>query len=212
MPGSTSPRNYPYPLDADPIDVAGDIENLAEAINDDIEASLLYRAYANPAARDSDWPSAPDGARAYIVSLGYITQKRGSVWERGQPGQRIAGTNFVAGATSSTSWIGVASGSFVADQNHWYEVAGYVVGSNGGAADQIGVRVVIDGNNVTDAAMGLGNTPSSAIATIPLSSEYKHTAAAASVAWSVQFVTGFGTGSISIPRGRVIFRDNGWAA
>lgn len=35
MPAVTSPRGYPYPLDTDPIDVAGDIKKLAEAIDDD---------------------------------------------------------------------------------------------------------------------------------------------------------------------------------
>jgi hypothetical protein len=36
MPGVTSPRAYPYPVDADPIDVAGDIKALAEAVDNDV--------------------------------------------------------------------------------------------------------------------------------------------------------------------------------
>ena len=34
MPGTTS-RGYPYPLGADPIDIAGDIKKLAESIDTD---------------------------------------------------------------------------------------------------------------------------------------------------------------------------------
>lgn len=36
MPGVTSPRSYPFPVDADPIDVAGDIKKLAEKLDDDV--------------------------------------------------------------------------------------------------------------------------------------------------------------------------------
>ena len=38
MPGATTNQNYPYPLDTDLIDVSGDIENLAEAVDTDVEA------------------------------------------------------------------------------------------------------------------------------------------------------------------------------
>lgn len=33
MPASTPNRNYPYPLGADPVDAAGDIQRLAEALD-----------------------------------------------------------------------------------------------------------------------------------------------------------------------------------
>jgi len=38
MPGTTDPRGYPYPLDADPVDVALDIRRLADAIDNDVGA------------------------------------------------------------------------------------------------------------------------------------------------------------------------------
>jgi len=38
MPALTSPRQYPYPLDGDPINVAGDIQKLAVKIDDDVTA------------------------------------------------------------------------------------------------------------------------------------------------------------------------------
>jgi hypothetical protein len=38
MPGTTPNQNYPYPLDADLIDVAGDIEDLAKAVDLDVNA------------------------------------------------------------------------------------------------------------------------------------------------------------------------------
>jgi len=41
MPGRTSPRSYPYPLDSDPINVAGDMMALANAIDDDVTSSLV---------------------------------------------------------------------------------------------------------------------------------------------------------------------------
>lgn len=43
MPSTTVPRGYPYPLGNDPINVAGDIQALAEAIDDDVAtiASLV---------------------------------------------------------------------------------------------------------------------------------------------------------------------------
>lgn len=41
MPGHTSPRSYPYPLDSDPINVAGDMQALANAIDDDVTSSLV---------------------------------------------------------------------------------------------------------------------------------------------------------------------------
>ena len=38
MPGSTINRAYPYPVPTDPTDVAGDIQDLAEAIDADLQA------------------------------------------------------------------------------------------------------------------------------------------------------------------------------
>jgi len=40
MPANTPNRNYPYPLDADGIDVAGDIHDLATALDTDIDATM----------------------------------------------------------------------------------------------------------------------------------------------------------------------------
>jgi len=38
VPGSTTLRHYPYPVDTDPIDVAGDVQRLAEAVDTDVAA------------------------------------------------------------------------------------------------------------------------------------------------------------------------------
>jgi hypothetical protein len=40
MPGATPGRGYPYPIDTDPIDVAGDIQRLAEAVDADHGVAL----------------------------------------------------------------------------------------------------------------------------------------------------------------------------
>lgn len=40
MPGATPNRMYPYPLPADPTDIPGDLQSLAEAVNDDVQANL----------------------------------------------------------------------------------------------------------------------------------------------------------------------------
>lgn len=40
MPGATTNHGFPYPLDSDPIDVAGDIQRLAEAIDTAVTAAL----------------------------------------------------------------------------------------------------------------------------------------------------------------------------
>ena len=44
MPALTSPRQYPYPLDGDPINVAGDIQKLAVKIDDDVTAVVATEA------------------------------------------------------------------------------------------------------------------------------------------------------------------------
>ena len=49
MPGVTSPRNYPFPLGPEPIDIAGDIKRLAEAIDDDVNGVAVVGT--NNAAR-----------------------------------------------------------------------------------------------------------------------------------------------------------------
>lgn len=43
MPSQTSPRAYPFPLDTDPINVAGDIAKLAQKIDDDVTNSLALK-------------------------------------------------------------------------------------------------------------------------------------------------------------------------
>lgn len=40
MPGTTANRGYPYPTPGDPTNVPGDIQKLAEAVNDDVQANL----------------------------------------------------------------------------------------------------------------------------------------------------------------------------
>lgn len=49
MPGFTPNRNYPYPLSSDPADAPGQLQALAEAINDDlatVEAQVQERPFA----------------------------------------------------------------------------------------------------------------------------------------------------------------------
>lgn len=41
MPATTPNRSYPYPVPTDPVDVPGDIQRLAEAVNDDVQANLV---------------------------------------------------------------------------------------------------------------------------------------------------------------------------
>jgi hypothetical protein len=44
MPATTPNQNYPYPLDSDLVDVAGDIENLAKAVDFDVQAVEVLAA------------------------------------------------------------------------------------------------------------------------------------------------------------------------
>jgi hypothetical protein len=80
MPGTTS-RGYPYPLDTDPIDVAGDMQKLAEAINTDVIASNDFRRFDNKTQLDT-W-AATNGAMASTPEDGGSTyQRRNGVWIR----------------------------------------------------------------------------------------------------------------------------------
>ena len=47
MPATTPNRNYPYPVDADTIDVTGDIQRLAEAVDLDIVTAVAGAARVN---------------------------------------------------------------------------------------------------------------------------------------------------------------------
>ena len=49
MPGATPNRGYPYPLDADPIDPPTHIENLALALDGDVQAEATARANTDAA-------------------------------------------------------------------------------------------------------------------------------------------------------------------
>jgi hypothetical protein len=53
MPGATPNRNYPFPLGGDPIDIAGDAERLALAIDSDILA-LVNSGTASSAALQAE--------------------------------------------------------------------------------------------------------------------------------------------------------------
>lgn len=50
MPANTPNRLYPYPLPADPTDIPGDMQRLAEAIDDDV-CQLTADVHGRPAAR-----------------------------------------------------------------------------------------------------------------------------------------------------------------
>lgn len=66
MPATTPLRGYPYPLDTDPIDVAGDIKDLADAIDVDMTQQLQVpvNVYPTKAALDAASTGWPDGAQA----------------------------------------------------------------------------------------------------------------------------------------------------
>ena len=51
MPATTPNRLYPYPIPTDPVDVPGDIQRLAEAIDDDLENNVVPIIQPRPAAQ-----------------------------------------------------------------------------------------------------------------------------------------------------------------
>lgn len=61
MPGTTPNRHYPYPLDTEGIDVAGDVQRLAEALDADMALAV---SAGNNEVWISDTP--PDDARVEL--------------------------------------------------------------------------------------------------------------------------------------------------
>lgn len=135
MPGTTTPRNYPYPLDPDPIDVAGDIKRLAEAIDDDMVAAL--------AAASKIYASTTEiGTSAPRVAGNVVLQSDGSQW-------LYDGTKWVCCYQPPGAWtqialnapithLGSPPGAFqVRTNNNYCEFRGGAhipaLGTNGGA-------------------------------------------------------------------------------
>lgn len=56
MPGATPNRGYPYPLAGDPVDIPGDLQRLAEAIDDDLEVVSATVRPRNAAQARSSQP------------------------------------------------------------------------------------------------------------------------------------------------------------
>ena len=57
MPGTTPIQAWPFPVDADPVDVAGDLHKLALALD---PSSVPF--FASAADRSTRWPAPPEGA------------------------------------------------------------------------------------------------------------------------------------------------------
>jgi hypothetical protein len=75
MPGATPNRGYPYPVNTDPLNVAVDIEKLAEAIDLDITnvaapTALVIRPWTADAAWGSLAHPAMNGTEAIVVARG----------------------------------------------------------------------------------------------------------------------------------------------
>jgi hypothetical protein len=88
MPGTTT-RGYPYPLGGDPIDVAGDIQDLAEAIDlDVVNAVKVYASTGDMAAT----------APRILGNVVYMAD--GTQW-------RYDGTKWVMTYAPPTTWINV---------------------------------------------------------------------------------------------------------
>jgi len=125
MPGTTS-RGYPYPLDTDPIDVAGDMQKLAEAINTDVIASNEFRRFASKTELDT-WTTAPESAMASTADNG------GSVWQRRSGAwRRIHVDAWGTSGVSAPTTGGNASMNFLG-------------GTNVVAQDAWGLRVLVEG-------------------------------------------------------------------
>jgi len=97
MPSTTVPRGYPYPLGNDPINVAGDIQALAEAIDDDVASIASLVGIGIPIGT--------------VLISALVTEPTGFLFCRGQALPRLGtyadlfaaiGTRYGAGNGSST--------------------------------------------------------------------------------------------------------------
>ena len=111
MPTTTPNRNYPYPLGADPINVALDIERLAKAVDLDVN-TLLVNRFANKAALDA-WTTAPAGTLATTTALPMTTWiKTATIWlphSGALPAiymQKADGAGIASGQWVTLGWTG----------------------------------------------------------------------------------------------------------
>lgn len=110
MPASTVIRALPYPLDSDPIDVAGDMQRLAEALDTGI-GRTPGKVFATKAALDAEAGAWPDGSVA-MVAPGVAYEKLSGVWRLRDelpvfimPATSVAQGNVAPGLTQSASDI-----------------------------------------------------------------------------------------------------------
>jgi len=69
MPNNTNPMGLPYPVQADPVDVAGDVQRLAQAVNDALQHIMVPIPVAKALADRWNLPSSSIGARKDITGL-----------------------------------------------------------------------------------------------------------------------------------------------
>ncbi|HET9666656.1 MAG TPA: tail fiber domain-containing protein [Desertimonas sp.] len=108
MPALTSPRAYPYPLDGDPINVAGDIQKLAVKIDDDITAYIASTASSSATALSKKY----DKVGGTISGNAYVT---GTF--RADGATSINDRLDVTGNIYMSHWNGTPGISFVDQQN-----------------------------------------------------------------------------------------------
>lgn len=154
MPGSTPCRNYPFPVDADLIDVAGDINKLATAVDTDTCAMRIMpvqRVFANKAALDAaSLAGVSEGAEAQAPA-GVYWSRQGGAWvlRDGMPVVAMPSVPLTMGniAPGLTPFPGYATFPTAPYNRIWR--GNVLVGLSGHSADgDFRVRVVRYGDNV----------------------------------------------------------------
>jgi len=175
MPSSTTHRHYPYPLDPDPIDVAGDIKKLADAVDDDLNNSLLYRNFFSVVERDTFWPSPPPGAKCSIPytnipSSGATGQRRmefsfddGRWWPRGIALQAWMNGNQTVGIDNANVPVQYTAqsininGAYIASSSVWTAPWAGLIKMTMGTLIAIGT-VALGDDAISDYRMAIGTT------------------------------------------------------
>lgn len=90
MPATTATRSYPYPLDPDPIDVAGDIQELAVAVDTDVThfmmpPSAAGHSFADKAALIAGYANPRQDSKARTTSPPAIWRYDAGVWKLAAP-------------------------------------------------------------------------------------------------------------------------------
>lgn len=147
MPGTTPTQGYPYPLDADAVDVAIDIQKLAEAIDPDITALLTAIANLNAGAKvyasDADLQ-----ANAPRVLGQRVAQSNGTTWF-------YDGTKWVQSYAPPTPWTTMTVSSPVT-----HLATPLQVRTNNGYVDMRGgVRIPTLGSNGFIGTLPAGHFP-----------------------------------------------------